>query len=185
MTDTARQNIDHCCLLFRVRYGHRNNRYDKEALHSDDLNADPVAVALAAIPLDVMLAASQSVDKLCEGLPRRFGETLKYHREQKQLTQHKLAEMLGVESKQISRWENGEVRLTQSQIGAIGVMMNLKGSFTEDLMNKAKVPININDPEDMALRFVIYYMYMRPLEECNQVLIARGCKPFTSCRSRK
>ena len=178
LTIYARQNINECSLLFKFNYNRIRNLYDKEAFHSDDRRSDPIRTALAAIPLELLIEDSKSVAEVCTGLPRKFHETLRYHRKQGAFSQEKLAEILGVDSRQIGRWENNEAVPTRCQIAAMGILMGLKGQFTEDLMNKAKVPINMNDEEDMNLRFVIYYMYMRPLEDANQVMVARGFEPL-------
>lgn len=140
LTDTARQQIDKCCLLFDVRYNCKGSAYDKEAFHSDIRKNDAIAVSLASIPLELMMQASRAVDELCEGLPRRFGKTLEYHRKQMGFSQEEFAELLDVDERQIRRWESEQTKPTQRQIGAMGVLMNLPGQFTEDMMNKAKCP---------------------------------------------
>ena len=82
-----------------------------------------------------------------------------------------------VDDRTIRRVENGEQKEpTQQFIGLAGITMHLEGVFTEDMMIKAGRPLIRDEPEDMILRFVIYFMYLKTVEECNAVLAARKCK---------
>lgn len=186
LTDFARRHIDQCCLLFQISYKRNRNPYDKSALHNDEWKNDPVAVALASIPMDALLSATGDIGKQCDELPRRFGATLKYHRESRGLTQEELAWRAGISDRTIKRLENDEIdRPSQQLIAELGRVMQLKGCFTLDMMNKAACPLNRDLPEDMVLFTVVNFMYMRSKEECDRVLKANNCKPLGSQKQRK
>lgn len=183
LTDEARQGIDRCCLLFYIRAGYRGSRYDKEALHNDDWKSDPVAVALAAIPLEAHLNPEAYRAKLVADLPLSFGETLKHHRVKEGLSQEELAERLGVNRTTIGRYETAKKPpITKQMIARIGVEFHLFGEYTEDMMNKAGLPLDTKDEKDNALRHVIYHMFPYPIEACDQYLLMHNCLPL---RGRK
>ena len=179
LTDYARSHIDECCLPFTIVKVEQHAGYDKNAAHNDEIRRDVMAMTLAPIPYDTLVEFSKYVDEYSKKLPRRFGETLKYHREQAGMTQEELAWQAGMGDKHIRRLENDEVdRPTQQVIAELGRALMLPGSFIEDMMNKAGCPLNRDLPEDMHLKTVIYYMYMRPREECNSLLEMYDCKPL-------
>lgn len=179
LTDEARQNIDRCCMLFFLNKKSRQSRYDKEALHNDDWKNDPVAVAIAALPLDAFMDPGAYKAKLVADLPLSFGETLKYHREKEGLTQEELAERLGVNRVTISRYETAKKpSITKQMIARIGLEFQLQGEYTEDMMDKAGLPLDLKDEKDNALRFVIYYMFAAGVENGNRFLLSHNCLPL-------
>ena len=118
-------------------------------------------------------------------LPKSLGPTLAYHREKKGLSQEAFAELLGCDPRSIRRLEKEEGNTPSREfLGLIGVSLKLPGVYTEDLMNKAGKPLLWNVKEDMELKFVIYYMNQRPLDEINLVLTSHHCRPLRKARER-
>ena len=178
LTENARRCVDLCCLQFRIRYGYRGGRFDSEALHNDDLRSDPIAVALAAIPLEVLLGVAADKTILVADLPVTFGKTLKHHRLANHMTQEELAELLDVSRESISRYENAKKpSISKQMIVKIGVALKLRGEYTEDLLDKAKLGLDLTDAYDNALRFVIYYLYPKGLDVCAEFLRSRKFLP--------
>lgn len=185
LTDRSRSHIEKCCMLFRVGRRQQCVGYDKNALHSDERTSDRVAVALAALPLDVFMGAADQLMADCKKLPKSLGSTLAYHREKKGLSQEAFAELLGCDPRTIRRLEKEEGNTPSREfLGLIGVSLKLPGVYTEDLMNKAGKPLLWNVKEDMELKFVLYYMNQRPLEEINLVLTSHHCRPLRKARER-
>ena len=184
LTDRSRAHIEKCCMLFRVARRQRGVGYDKNALHSDERMGDPIAVALASLPLDVFMGAADQLMADCKKLPKSLGPTLAYHREKKGLSQEAFAELLGCDPRTIRRLEKEEGGIPSRELlGFIGVSLKLPGVYTEDLMNKAGKPLLWNVKEDMELKFVLYYMNQRPLAEINKVLTSHQCRPL--CYQKK
>ena len=179
LTDEARKSIDRCCILFVVSRRNRGSRYDKEALHNDDWKNDPIAVALAALPIEAHLNPAAYKAKLVAGLPASFGETLKHHREKEGLTQEQLAELLGVNRVTVGRYETSKKPpITKQMIARIGVEFHLRGEYTDDMMDKAGLSLDTNDEKDNNLKHVIYYMYMLPVELGDRFLAEHDCLPL-------
>ena len=185
LTDYARSHIDVCCLSFKIVKMAQQAGYDKNAFHNDAIKTDAVAMALSSIPMDALMQFATVIGKGCDDLPRRFSDTLRYHRKRSGMSQEDLAWEVGMDVKSISRLENGEIdRPSQQVIADLGRAMKLPGMFTEDMMNKAGCPLNRDLPEDMQLKTVIYFMYMRPREECSTFLELNDCLPLGG-RNRK
>lgn len=181
LTDFARQNIDRCCILFKISYRHRGSIFDKEALHNDKWKNDPVAMALASIPLDVLLQRSADMDSAIADLPSTFGATLKHHRKAEGLTQEELAERLDISRETLARYETAKKpSITKQMIVRMGLELQLPGEFTEDMLSKVELNLRKNDEEDKALSFVAYYLYVKGLEVCNAFLAGRNFLPLGS-----
>ena len=179
LTDEARKSIDSCCILFFISNRSRGSRYDKEALHNDDWKSDPIAVALAALPIEAHLNPAAYKARLVADLPASFGETLKYHREREGLTQEQLAELLGVNRVTVSRYEaSKKPPITKQMIARIGVEFHLRGEYTDDMMDKAGLSLDTNDEKDNNLRHVIYYLFMFPVEVGDRFLAEHNCLPL-------
>ena len=186
LTDYARAHIDECCLAFHVGRKGQLIGHDKQALHNDaTCQDDPIAAALASAPVEVFLAITGSIEEKCKDLPSKLGKTFEHHREGHGLSQEELAWRMQIDDRTIRRIENGEQKEpTQQFIGLAGITMHLEGVFTEDMMNKAGKPLLRDEPEDMILKFVIYFMYLKTVEECNVVLAARKCKLLKARKSK-
>ena len=179
LTDDARKSVDRCCILFIIGSRSRGSRYDKDALHNDDWKNDPIAVALAALPIEAHLNPAAYKAKLVAGLPASFGETLAYHRKQEGLSQEQLAELLGVNRVTVGRYETAKKpAITKQMIARIGVEFHLRGEYTDDMMDKAGLSLDMNDEKDCNLKHVIYYMYMFPVEVGNRFLAEHDCLPL-------
>lgn len=183
LTETARKNMELCCILFHIQYRHNGNDFDKDALHSENWQDDPIAVALAAIPLEALIGTAADKASKVADLPASFGETLKRHRKSHGLTQEELAERLNVSRETITRYETAKKpKITKQMIARIGQEFKLRGEYTEDLMNKAGFILDTSDDKDNVLRFVIYYLYVRDLTVCDAYLESHNCLPL---RGRK
>ena len=183
MTDNARKHMEQCCILFHIQYIRSSNAFDKDALHNDEWQGDPIAVALASIPLEALIGEAADKASAVADLPSAFGETLKHHRKTSGLTQEELAECLGVSRETITRYETAKKpRITKQMIARIGQQFKLRGEYTEDMMNKAGFILDTADEKDNVLRFVIYYLYLRDLSECDAYLERHHCLPL---RGRK
>ena len=179
LTDYARSHIDVCCLSFKIVKVSQQAGYDKNAAHNDEIRTDAIAMALGGIPMEALVEFSKGVGTGCDGLPRRFGETLKYHRKRMGMTQEDLAWEADIDVRHLSNLENDLVeRPSQQVIAELGRALMLPGMYTEDMMNKAGCPLNRDLAEDMHLKTVIYFMYMRPRNECNSLLELCECKPI-------
>ena len=185
LTNEAHEHIEKCCLMFSIQYRHRGASYDREALHNDDWKNDPIAVALAAIPLELLIGVSSDKASMVASLPLSFGETLKHHRENAGMTQEEMAEMIGVDRETVTRYETAKrPSITKQMIARIGHDLKLRGEYTEDMLDKANRSLDTTDEKDNVLRFVIYYMYVRELEACNAYLVSRKCLTLGSRKQR-
>ena len=136
-------------------------------------------MALAALPIEAHLNPAAYKAKLVAGLPASFGETLAYHRKQEGLSQEQLAELLGVNRVTVGRYETAKKpAITKQMIARIGVEFHLRGEYTDDMMDKAGLSLDMNDERDCNLKHVIYYMYMFPVEVGNRFLAEHDCLPL-------
>lgn len=155
------------------------NIKNKKVTHNKKIRTDAIATALETIPVEELIEFAKGIGAACDNLPRSFGATLKHHRKRTGMTQEDLAWEAGLDVGHIGCLENDKVeRPSQQVIAELGRALKLPGMFTEDMMNKAGCPLNRDLPEDMHLKTVIYFMYMRSREECNALLKLCECKPI-------
>ena len=168
LTEYALNNIDKCCLSFRIDYRSRTSYFDKTGLHSDNVVVDPIANALASIPIELLIESQADIDEKCADLPKAYGDTLVYHRERKSMSQDDLAWALGIKPDSLRDYEHSRI-FEPSRIffASVGRILKLPGFYTKDMMNKANCSLDFSREQLKHLDFIVTFMYMRSLEECN------------------
>lgn len=168
LNNYALNNIDKCCLSFRIKYRSKTSYFDKTGLHSDNDIGDPIATALANIPIEILIESQADIDEKCADLPASYGDTLVFHREKKGMSQDELAWALGIKPDTLRDYEHS-LLFEPSRIffASVGRILKLPGYYTKDMMSKANCSLEFSRDQMKHLDFIITFMYMRSLEECN------------------
>lgn len=168
LTSTALSQIDKCCLSFRIEYKSKTSYFDKTGLHSDSDIGDPIAAALSNIPIEMLIESQADIEERCAGLPASYGETLVFHREKKGMSQDDLAWALGIKPDTLRDYEHS-LLFEPSRIffASVGRILKLPGYYTKDMMNKANCSLEFSRDQMKHLDFIVTFMYMRSLEDCN------------------
>ena len=168
LNEYALNNVDKCCLSFRIDYRSRTSYFDKTGLHSDNVVVDPIANALASIPIELLIESQADIDEKCADLPKAYGDTLVYHREKRSMSQDDLAWALGIKPDSLRDYEHSRI-FEPSRIffASVGRILKLPGFYTKDMMNKANCSLDFSREQLKHLDFIVTFMYMRSLEECN------------------
>ena len=168
LTSTALSQIDKCCLSFYIEYRNKTSYFDKTGLHSDNDIGDPIATALSGIPLEIFIGSQADIDEKCADLPASYGDTLVFHRERKGMSQDDLAWALGIKPDTLRDYEHS-LLFEPSRIffASVGRILRLPGYYTKDMMNKANCSLEFSRDQLKHLDFIITFMYMRSLEDCN------------------
>ena len=168
-------------MLFLLDYESEILPIDYDALHYDIENDNPYSFKMAMLPLAVRMKEQAKFQKICEGLPATFSETLKKYRKDFKLSQATLAEMIDVDMNTYSKYEHlRKPHITKQIIARIGHALRLRGELTEDLMAKAGFTLDVMDFKDSVLRMVIYEYVDEPIEKINQLMNQYGCLPLGS-----
>ena len=168
LTSTALSQIDKCCLSFRIEYKSKTSYFDKTGLHSDSDIGDPIAAALSNIPIEMLIESQADIEEKCADLPASYGETLVFHREKKGMSQDDLAWALGIKPDTLRDYEHS-LLFEPSRIffASVGRILKLPGYYTKDMMNKANCSLEFSRDQMKHLDFIVTFMYMRSLEDCN------------------
>lgn len=168
VTSTALSQIDKCCLSFRIEYKSKTSYFDKTGLHSDSDIGDPIATALSSIPIEMLIESQADIEEKCHDLPSSYGDTLIFHREKKGMSQDELAWALGIKPDTLRDYERS-LLFEPSRIffASVGRILRLPGYYTKDMMNKANCSLEFSRDQMKHLDFIVTFMYMRSLEECN------------------
>ena len=168
LSHKALSQVDKCCLSFRIEYRSKTSYFDKTGLHSNNVPSDPVASALANIPIELLIESQADIDEKCSELPAAYGDTLVYHREKKGMSQDDLAWALGIKPDTLRDYEHSRL-FEPSRIffASVGRILRLPGFYTKDMMNKANCSLEFSRDQMKHLDFIITFMYMRSLEDCN------------------
>lgn len=168
LTNTALSQIDKCCLSFRIEYKSKTSYFDKTGLHSNNDIGDPIATALSSIPIEMLIESQADIEEKCAGLPSSYGDTLIFHRETKGMSQDELAWALGIKPDSLRDYERS-LLFEPSRIffASVGRILRLPGYYTKDMMNKANCSLEFSRDQMKHLDFIVTFMYMRSLEECN------------------
>lgn len=171
LNEWALTHIDKCCLSFQVSRKHRVSFFDKVTLHSDRTNSDPIASAMAGIPLEALMESQQDIEKMCADLPATYGETLVYHRTRLGMSQEELAWRLGIKRTSLRDYEHNRMyEPSRIFFASVGIILKLPGYYTKDMMNKAHCSLEFTRDELKHLDFIVTFMYMRSFDDCQAVM---------------
>ena len=123
---------------------------------------------MASIPIELLIESQADIDEKCADLPKAYGDTLVYHREKRSMSQDDLAWALGIKPDSLRDYEHSRI-FEPSRIffASVGRILKLPGFYTKDMMNKANCSLDFSREQLKHLDFIVTFMYMRSLEECN------------------
>ena len=179
LTRTALSQIEKCCLSFRIEYKSKTSYFDKTGLHSNNDIGDPIATALSSIPIEMLIESQADIEEKCADLPSSYGDTLIFHREKKGMSQDDLAWALGIKPDTLRDYEHS-LLFEPSRIffASVGRILKLPGYYTKDMMNKANCSLEFSRDQMKHLDFIVTFMYMRSLEDCNAMAAHFHLPPF-------
>lgn len=179
LNERALMNVDLCCISFHISRSTRTAYYDKAALHSDKVYSNPIAEALAGIPIEVFIESQADIDEKCKDLPKTYGETIVYHRNRLGVSQDELAWQLGIKKTTLRDYEyNKMFEPSRIFFASVGRILKLPGYYTKDMMKKAHCSLEFSDDALKHLDFVVTFMYMRSYEECLTFMKAFNLPPL-------
>lgn len=196
MTEYARSHMDECCLTFKITHRKRKDYgasyytecgLFRQALEEDEVdavyehNAFNRAVDDAASHTQEFKSYVKNTASIMGELPSRFGPTLAYHMDKRDISCSKLAELSLINEDVIRRYYNGT---TKSKPGirtvlALCVGLQLPPPLCYDMARKAQYDFSAGEIDDIAFHTIICSMTQNSIYECNEMLISMGCRPLS------
>ncbi len=194
LTSYARNHIDECCILFEKIPGEKRYTYSVGTFNNEVIYTGPELYRPIDIPSrnpmereEVMNRRLEIYLEALEGTPMRFGPALQYHRMKRDFTQDQLAEQVCISVRQLSKYENSEVKQpVQRTVIAMCIAMKLETDLSDSLLTKGKCTPG-TEPEDLILLYVLHTMYEYSISYCNRFLKNRNLQPLTreECEENK
>ena len=205
LTDYALEHVHECCFVFSRkisasdRYSDSFYRrcflcrdvnsetfieasYDRE--HKDNQNKEERKKELDIISEEMRKIA----EKMAKEIPSGFGGTLAYHMERKNISEETLAERTNISVQTISKYRN-DIEPTASFPNVVALCNGLKLQkyYALDLLRKAKHPLDVFTPMNMAVDWLIgehpddtLEQWQMKLIEFKVPLTLPGCKDVST-----
>lgn len=176
LSEYARTHIDECCLLFSVRHEEQNYEYIPGVLNST--SSKGMKKYLYEKKNDAIEEAA-SIQKIFSEMPSDFGQTISYHMNNLNMTNERLAELSMLSDRTISRMRNpGHTMPTVKSVVAVSVGMHLYPELSSDLLKKADLTLDINNPQEMCYQIMLRTMYRDSIQKWNEFLSDNGFYPL-------
>ena len=184
LTEYARHHMAECCLDFKKVYADFDYCYIYGELHKDELTKitdsnrsfsdeqrRKIRMALYEITEenDKLSAASAVND---------FAKAVQFHMQRCGLTTDQIADRSGLGVNTINKLRNGK-KVKLETVLAFCVALELEEAFREDLMQKAKVEYDTNNPAHRLYLTIFELMPKANVFQINDLLKAEGFTPWT------
>lgn len=186
MTDEAYNNIDKCCLKFKIISKKSSRKIDfitfnEYVLNRGNTKNDEIEIDFSDYLLkpcsqntnpEYDLRIATRISDILLNLPSSFKDSFKSHRERKNITHEKLEEVSGgVSVSTIKRLESTVGYNTRVEtLVALCIGMKLYPDFSFDLFDKSTLKLNSDIPQHAAYRMLLMYRYHLSIHECNEFL---------------
>lgn len=183
LTEYARTHISECCILFEVKHGDKQYRYDAGVFNSEQIYRGPDIYRPVDVPGEQIPEAGKirylNYINAKRNLFPNFGDTLAFHIKERGFTQEIIAEMINVSDRQIRKYMTGEVKnpVKRTMI-AMCIALQLEGDLSDDLLSKAGCHLAVSE-DDLILSYIIHTMYRYSIPYCNDYLADHNCSPLT------
>lgn len=188
MTEYARLHMDECCLAFTLKVTHTNKygeQFYKECVLYRDVNSGlhfeahfaPESSADVMAKADAISEVNKEIMTLKMTLPLVFSDSLVRIMEWAEVTVEQLAEDAKVSSKTIQRMRTkADYNVNMKTVIAICVGMHLHPILSQHLIESAGLSFRYVSEEQMMYHFFITAYYTHTVDECNELLQAKGFK---------
>lgn len=191
LTEYARHHMAECCLDFKRIYAEFDYSYTYGELHKDDLteitaeNRSFSEEQRKKIRM-AMYEITEENDKLAVPLDvNEFGKAVRFHMERCGLTSDLVADRSGMGVNTVNKMRSGK-RVKLETVLAFCVALELEESFRIDLMQKAKVDYDMNNPAHRLYVTIFELMEKPNVFQINELLKAEGFTPWTrDCEEKK
>lgn len=191
LTEYARHNMAECCLDFKRIYAEFDYSYTYGELHKDDLteitaeNRSFSEEQRKKIRM-AMYEITEENDKLAVPLDvNEFGKAVRFHMERCGLTSDLVADRSGMGVNTVNKMRSGK-KVKLETVLAFCVALELEESFRIDLMQKAKVDYDMNNPAHRLYVTIFELMEKPNVFQINELLKAEGFTPWTrDCEEKK
>ena len=191
MTDYGRLHIDECCLAFKLKVKHANKygeQFYKECVLYRDANSGlhfeaqfaPENSKTVLDKANAIAALNSDVDEILSVLPTSFNASLVKLMDWVEISVEELAENSKLSSKTIQRMRTqADYNVGLRTVIAVCIGMHLHPVLSQHLLNAAGLSFRYNVPEQAMYHFFITAFYMHSIDECNEILVARGHKKLS------
>lgn len=191
LTEYARHHMAECCLDFKRIYAEFDYSYTYGELHKDDLteitaeNRSFSDEQRKKIRM-AMYEITEENDKLTVPSDvNEFGKAVRFHMERCGLTSDLVADRSGMGVNTVNKMRSGK-KVKLETVLAFCVALELEESFRIDLMQKAKVDYDMNNPAHRLYVTIFELMEKPNVFQINELLKAEGFTPWTrDCEEKK
>lgn len=191
LTEYARHHMAECCLDFKRVYAEFDYSYTYGELHKDDLteitaeNRSFSEEQRKKIRM-AMYEITEENDKLTVPSDvNEFGKAVRFHMERCGLTSDLVADRSGMGVNTVNKMRSGK-KVKLETVLAFCVALELEESFRIDLMQKAKVDYDMNNPAHRLYVTIFELMEKPNVFQINELLKAEGFTPWTrDCEEKK
>ena len=184
LTEYARHHMAECCLDFKRVYAEFDYSYTYGELHKDELTT--ITQENRAFSEEqrrkihmAMYEITDENDKLSTLKENNeFARAVKFHIQRCGLTTDQIADRSGLGVNTINKLRNGK-KVKLETVLAFCVALELEEAFREDLMQKAKVEYDTNNPAHRLYLTIFELMPKANVFQINDLLKAEGFTPWT------
>ena len=186
LTEYAKHNMSECCIDFKIVYEKLNYSYTFGELNKEELAIIENYVLNHQQKMELkerlneVTYVKQKLDRIKTVSP--LGEAVVYHMKRCNITSEQLMERSGLGSTTITKLRTGKGRPKLETILAFCVALNLEEYFRTDLMNKAGVRFDNNNPAHLVYITILELMPDANVFQINEFLKEEGFTPWTQDR---
>lgn len=186
MTEYGRLHVDECCLAFTLKVKHANKygeQFYKECVLYRDANSGlhfeahfaPESSADAMAKADALSKMNKEIMELKSTLPMVFSDSLVKIMDWAEVTEEELAASAKLSAKTIQRMRTRpDYNVNLKTVIAICIGMHLHPILSNHLIEAAGHTFRYISEEQMMYHFFVTAYYTHSVDECNELLQAKG-----------
>ena len=180
LTDWANGHVDECCLRFVRQYVQRSNGkyafgriyYDADYINQTKFYLEDLMNAEELDEIDAKYEYRRN-------FPRTFKDAVKQLRKKKKISLEKLAEILQVSDKTLSRWlEEPEKHGGVDLVAALALALQLPDWITAMLFKRAHIQLDEDDRRHQAIQHILRVQSNDGIEAANKFLKEKNLEPI-------
>ena len=191
MTEYGRLHIDECCLAFDLKVKHVNKyseQFYKECVLYRDANSGlyfeakfaPKNSKTVLDKANTITALNSDIADILSTLPAVFNDSLVKIMDWVEISVEGLAESSKLSSKTIQRLRTqADYNVSLRTVVALCIGMHLHPILSQHLVTTAGLSFRYAIPEQAMYHFFITSFYMHSIDECNELLLAKGYKKLS------
>lgn len=191
LTHHAKRNMAECCIDFKMVYAEFDYSYTYGELHKDELteitqdNRSFSDEQRRKIRMALYEITEESDKLAASSAPNEFARAVQFHMERCGVTSDQVADRSGMGVNTVNKMRGGK-KVKLETILAFCTALELEESFRVDLMQKAHVEFDMNNPAHRLYVTIIDLMPKANVFQINDLLRAEGFTPWTrECEDKK